>query len=166
VRATGADNLVIMGGLGYSRDFAQWPSEVQGVPTLTNFAPSFHTYTFQSAQTQCPSQYNGYSTSTTCASGTQTAQNYGIPPLLAAGFPLVVGEIGIDVYASSTGSYSTTQATDLASWLESMLTWLDGQQQSYLAWDWNTEAAPLLLTSFDGTPTPYFGVTYQAHLAH
>ena len=47
-----------------------------------------------------------------------------------------------------------------------MLTWLDGQQQSYLAWDWNTEASPLLITNFTGTPTPYFGVTYQAHLAH
>jgi endoglucanase len=164
VRATGADNVVILGGLGYSSDFSQWLSKVQSIPQLSNVAPSWHTYTFQSAQTMCPSQYNGYSTSQTCATGTQTAQNYGIPPLLAAGFPLIVGEIGIDVYSSSTSPYSTTQATQLATWLESMLTWLDGQGASYLAWDWNTEASPLLITNFDGTPTPYFGVTYQAHL--
>ena len=165
VRSAGADNLVIVGGLAYSSDFFGWLSEIQAIGA-TNVAPSWHTYTFQSAITKCPSQYNGYSTSQTCATGTDTAANYGVPPLLAAGYPIVVGEIGIDVYAANTGPYSTTQAMQLATWLESMLTWLDSQQQSYLAWDWNTEASPLLITNFDGTPTPYFGVTYHAHLAH
>ncbi|MEO8801567.1 MAG: hypothetical protein ABI551_26995 [Polyangiaceae bacterium] len=42
---------------------------------------------------------------------------------------------------------------------------MDDQDQSYVAWDWNTEAPPILLSSFDGTPSPFFGVTYKAHLA-
>ncbi len=174
VRATGAKNVLLLGGLGYSSDFAQWVAKVNSIPSLpapndgislTNIAASWHTYSSQSVQTMCPSQYNGYSAGQTCVSGSQNATNYGITGVLGAGFPVVMGEIGIDVYASSTGSYSTTQATMLTTWLESALTYMDSQKQGYLAWDWNTSAPPLLLTSFDGSATPYFGATYKSHLA-
>lgn len=174
VRKTGARNVLILGGLGYASDFAQWVAKVNSIPTLpppndgialTNIAASWHTYSSQSVQTMCPSQYNGYSTGQTCVSGSQNAINYGVAGILAAGYPVVMGEIGIDVYASSTGSYSAAQATMLTTWLESALTYMDAQKQGYLAWDWNTSAPPLLLTSFDGSATPYFGATYKAHLA-
>ena len=174
VRATGAENVLILGGLAYSADFAQWVAKVKSIPTLpapndgialTNIAASWHAYSSQSVKTMCPSQYNGYAAGLTCVSGSQTAINYGIAGVLAAGFPVVMGEIGIDVYASSTGSYSAAQANMLTTWLESTLTYMDAQKQGYLAWDWNTSAPPLLLTSFDGSATPYFGSTYKAHLA-
>ncbi len=90
--------------------------------------------------------------------------NYGAPPIIAAGYPIIVGEIGIGAYASSIAPYTDAQGKQLQAWLEGMLTWLDGQGQSYVAWDWNTEAPPILLSSFDGTPSPYFGVTYKAHV--
>ncbi|MGH7286154.1 MAG: glycoside hydrolase family 5 protein [Polyangiaceae bacterium] len=175
VRNAGAKNVVILGGLGYSSDFSQWVAKVQSIPTLAapndgltleNVAASWHTYSSQSEQTLCPSQYNGYSTLLSCVDGATNATNYGVTSVLAAGFPLVTGEIGIDVYATDPSPYSITQATELTTWLESSLTYLDSQQQSYLAWEWNTEAAPLLLSDFDGgVPTPYFGVAYKAHLA-
>ena len=113
----------------------------------------------------CPTQYDNYLTSQTCADGATTAVNYGIPGVLAAGYPVVVGEIGIGLYTQALGPYSATQAGQLTAWLESLLAWRDGQGQGYNAWDWNTEAPPILLTSLDGTPSPYFGVTYKAHLA-
>jgi aryl-phospho-beta-D-glucosidase BglC (GH1 family) len=172
VRGAGADNVVIMGGLGYASDFSQWVTEVSSIPTLaapldglslSNVAVSWHTYSDQSVQTQCPTQYNNYTG--TCASGADTAKAYGITSVLAAGFPVVTGEIGIGAYSTS-GPYSMTQAQGLGTWLDSMLTWLDQQGQSYVAWDWNTVAPPLLISAFDGTPTPYFGTTYQAHLAN
>jgi hypothetical protein len=172
VRTAGAKNVVILGGLGYSSDFSQWVAKVNSIPTLAapndgltleNVAASWHAYSDQSADTDCPSEYDGYSG--TCADGMTTATNYGITGVLAAGFPVVMGEVGTEVYASSTGSYSTAQANMLDTWLDNLLTYMDGQQQSYIAWDWNTSAPPLLISNFDGTPTPYFGTTYKAHLA-
>lgn len=175
VRSAGAKNVVILGGLGYSSDFEQWVAKVQSIPTLAspndgltleNVAASWHTYSSQSVETMCPSQYNGYSTGLHCVDGATNAANYGITNVLAAGFPVVTGEIGIEVFTSNPSPYSPTQATELTTWLESALTYLDSQEQSYLAWDWNTEADPLLLADFDGgVPTPYFGQTYKAHLA-
>jgi aryl-phospho-beta-D-glucosidase BglC (GH1 family) len=174
VRTAGADNVVILGGLGYASDFSQWVAEVSSIPSLatpldgvsiSNVAASWHTYSDQSLQTQCPTQFNGYDPNLKCASGADTAKNYGIPAVLSAGFPVVIGEIGIGVYASSTSPYSTTQAQYLATWLDGMLTWMDQQNQGYVGWDWNTVAPPLLISAFDGTPTPYFGETYKAHVS-
>ena len=45
-----------------------------------------------------------------------------------------------------------------------MLTWAEMQGQGYLAWSWNTDTPPVLLTDYTGTPTQDCGVTYQAHL--
>jgi hypothetical protein len=174
VRGAGADNVVILGGLGYSSDFSQWVAQVQSIPTLAppldglslaNVAASWHTYSDQSVQTMCPTQYNNYDPNLSCVSGQQSAANYGIPPVLAAGFPIVTGEIGTGAYSSNIAPYTDKQAMQLDAWLDSSLTWIEGQGQSYLAWDWNVQAPPVLLTAFDGTPSPYFGVTYKAHLA-
>ncbi|CAN5124816.1 hypothetical protein BH11MYX1_BH11MYX1_26740 [soil metagenome] len=122
VRATGADNVVIMGGLSYAADFTQWVAKVETIADPTNVAASWHAYSDQSVQTLCP-------TSQTCADGATTAMNYGIPGVLAAGYPVVVGEIGIGLYSQALGPYSATQATQLTTWLESLLTWVDGQGQ-------------------------------------
>jgi hypothetical protein len=52
----------------------------------------------------------------------------------------------------------------LVTWWQAMLTWIDNQDQSYLAWDWNTVAPPCLITNFDGTPTAS-GQVYEDHIA-
>ena len=50
----------------------------------------------------------------------------------------------------------------LEGWLESMSANLDSQQQGYVAWSWNTNTPPLLITDdTTGAPSPDFGVTYQ-----
>jgi endoglucanase len=171
VRAAGAQNVVIMGGLGYSSDFSQWVASVNSIPTLpspldglslTNVAASWHEYDF--GGTGCPSQYNGYSTSSHCNTGQMTAASASIPSVLSAGFPLVLGESGIAAYQTTT-PFSAAQVSELETWYGGFLDWVEAQGQGYLAWDWNTSGSPYLLTSYSGTPTPGFGVTYKAHLA-
>jgi endoglucanase len=172
VRNAGANNVVILGGLGYSSDMTEWVSSVQSIPKLAapldgisidNVAVSWHAYDFNSEQSGCPSQYNGYTG--TCNSAATTAMNTSVTTVLAAGFPLVVGESGISAFsASSAMPFSSSQITDLETWYDNLLTWIQGQGQSYLAWSWNTDTDPILLTNYDGGASPYFGVTYQTHL--
>jgi endoglucanase len=172
VRNAGADNVVIMGGLGYSSDMSQWVAKVSSIPTLPaplngisikNVAVSWHAYDFNSEQSGCPSQYNGYST--TCYTAAMTAMNTSATSVLAAGFPLIIGESGISAYDSmSAMPFSSSQITEIEGWFDGLLTWAEGQGQSYLAWSWNTDTPPILLTDYTGNPSPYFGVTYQAHL--
>jgi hypothetical protein len=145
---------------------------VNSIPTLAaplngisikNVAVSWHAYDFNSEQSGCPSQYNTYTGM--CNSASVTAMNTSVTSVLAAGFPLIIGESGISAFsASSAMPFSSMQITDLETWYDNLLIWAEGQGQSYLAWSWNTDTDPILLTDYTGTPTPYFGVTYQNHL--
>ena len=174
VRGTGAQNVVILGGLSYAGDMSEWVSSVQSIPNLPapldgipvdNVAASWHAYDFNSEQSGCPSQYNGYSQSLTCSSAQATATATSATSVLGAGFPLVIGESGISAYSASTAApFTAAQITDLETWLDDLLTYMETQGQGYLAWSWNTDTPPILLTDYTGTPTPDFGVTYQNHL--
>jgi hypothetical protein len=73
---------------------------------------------------------------------------------VAAKVPVVAGEIGENDCA---GSY-----------INPLMTWLDSQGISYLAWTWNNwtngcASGPVLITDYTGTPTNY-GAAYKAHL--
>ena len=176
VRTAGASNIALLGGLSGAQDFSKWVTSVQSIPTLPapldgisidNVAASWHAYDFNSAYTQCPSQYNvpPYS-SQSCATAQQFATSSGITSVLAAGFPVVVGELGISAYSTSTASkFSSAQLTVIQSWLDGLMTYMEGQKQGYFAWSWDTAQTPVLITDFaTGAPTPYFGATYQKHL--
>ncbi len=174
VRGAGAQNVVILGGLAYSSDMSQWAASVNSIPSLPaplngigiqNVAASWHAYDFNSAQSGCPSQYNGYSSSMTCDSAQTTATNTSATSVLAAGFPVVIGETGISAYSSSSAaSFSAAQVTQIEGWFDNLLTWAESQGQGYIAWSWNTDTTPVLVTDYTGTPTVDFGQTYQAHL--
>jgi endoglucanase len=163
VRGAGADNLAILGGLGYSSEFTMWVDEVAQLPADSNVAVSWHTYSDQDEQTGCPSEYDGYSG--TCVGGSATATAYGITAPLAAGYPVVVGEVGIPADSTNPPDYTVAQDQMLATWLDNLLAYLDGQGLSYLAWDWSLDSGPLLVTGSDGSPTMYFGQTYKTHLS-
>jgi Cellulase (glycosyl hydrolase family 5) len=176
VRNAGAPNIAILGGLAYAQDFSKWVASVQSIPSLPapldgisidNVAASWHAYDFNSAYTQCPSQYNqpAYSAQS-CATAQQFAASSGITDTLSAGFPVVIGEMGISAFSKSTASkFSSAQLTVLQAWLDGLMTYMEGQNQGYLAWSWDLDQNPVLITDFaTGAPTPYFGATYQKHL--
>jgi aryl-phospho-beta-D-glucosidase BglC (GH1 family) len=173
VRNAGSDNVVIMGGLGYSSDFTSWVSSVNRIPTLAapldgltldNVAASLHIYDFGSEDSGCPSQYNGYTG--TCNSAATTVSNLSITSVLSGGFPVLMGEVGISAFStSSAAAFSSAQVTDLETWFDGMLTYIERQNQNYIVWSWNTDTDPVLVADYTGTPTPDFGATYKAHLA-
>ncbi len=69
-----------------------------------------------------------------------------------AQYPVVTTEIGED---DCTGNF-----------ISGLMTWLDGKQQSYLAWTWNTWGNCMsLISNFSGTATSPYGTTYQGHVS-
>ncbi|MEU3504843.1 cellulose binding domain-containing protein [Streptomyces hundungensis] len=74
-----------------------------------------------------------------------------LAPVLAR-VPLVAGEIGENDCGHS--------------YIDRAMAWLDARGASYLGWTWNTwdcSAGPALITSYDGTATPY-GAGLRDHL--
>ena len=67
--------------------------------------------------------------------------------------PVSAGEIGENDCASG--------------YVTPLMTWLDSQQTSYLAWAWNADfkcsSEPGLISDYTGTPTGY-GAGVQSHL--
>jgi len=77
--------------------------------------------------------------------------NSQIAPVIANS-PLITGELG----ESDCGD----------SYINPLMSWLDGQHTGYLAWTWNTWSCAggnILITDYSGTPTA-FGAGYKAHL--
>ena len=144
VRDTGAQNVVMIGGIFNAHGFSQWLSRVNSIPSINgtsiaNVAVSWHMYS--NDQATCPNPWNGGINSgnpNVCPTGAQTVTNSGVGAILSAGFPVVVGEAGINA-----------DVNFLATWFESSLSYLDQLGQSYAAWSWNIDTPPNLLTTFD-----------------
>jgi endoglucanase len=86
----------------------------------------------------------------TCSS--QSCWTSQVAPVAAA-VPVVAGEIGENDCADS--------------YVDPLMTWLDSEGISYLAWAWNADFAcssgPGLITDYTGTPTAY-GAGVETHL--
>jgi hypothetical protein len=132
VRATGARNVILAGGLAYANDLTGWLAHEPADP-VHNLAASWHSYNFN-------------------ACSNLPCWTSEVAPVMAQ-VPVVAGEIGEN---TCTSGYITP-----------LMNWLDSQSSGYLAWAWNADfpcaSGPSLITSYDGTPTPY-GAGYQAHL--
>lgn len=82
---------------------------------------------------------------------TESCFNSTLAPV-AAQVPLVAGEIG-----ENTCSHG---------FIDQVMKWFDDRGLSYLGWTWNTwncNTGPALISSYDGTPTP-FGIGLRDHL--
>jgi hypothetical protein len=152
VRATGATNLVLLGGMGDAWNLGLWaknaPEDKLSPP---NIAASWHFY----SNNVC---YNG-----ACNNGNtgfycppNSGNGAGVQAVMEAGYPIVVGETGIDDNDKTDGGQT---------WWPGFLGWLDAQGLSYLAWSWSAGNSPQLITEATNfTPTTPEGVAYQKHL--
>lgn len=143
VRATGATNVILLGGI-------QWANTVWSSPTrnwlayrpvdpLGNLAAAVHVY----PDTWCV---------------IVSCYEREIAPI-AAQVPVIAAELGI----LGCDTVTTT-------WLSTLMSWLDGRNVGYLAWTWDTPHSGhdpctdvKLLLSYDGTPSPY-GEIVRTHL--
>lgn len=108
VRATGASNIIMLGGLGYANNLSRW---YEYKPSDANLAASWHIYNF-----------NVDCTSVDCWNTTMTD--------LSSKVPLIVGEVGM--------SKKDWQGKDLPQdFLQKFIPFLDSKKIHYLAWTWN-----------------------------
>ena len=140
VRATGAQNVIVLGGITWASQENEWMHLGTTTPRISDplhqEAVDFHTYTFS----QC---------------NTPTCWNASIAPL-AMSVPVITGEFG------ETGCTDTFD--------NQYMTWADAHGVSYLGWAWNAtdtgwicSTGPALITDFNGTPTAY-GAGLRTHL--
>lgn len=138
VRATGATNVVMVGGPQYAGDLDRWKADAPADP-IHQLAASVHIYWGTPAHPDYSPCYRA------------SCWKRVLAPL-SEKVPIVVGEFGeLDCGDSLYPPF---------------LAFADHHGISYLAWAWfvgSCAREPSLITSYTGTPTPY-GIGYQEHL--
>jgi hypothetical protein len=138
VRATGARQPVMLGGLQWSSDESQWLAH-EPVDPAGQLAASFHTYNFSGCH------------ELSCWQAT-------IAPL-AAHVPVVTGELGENgckaSYIDSYMPWADAHGISYLGW-----TWDSTGAPSH----WSCSNGPALIQSYNGTPTA-FGAGLKKHLA-
>ena len=128
VRATGAKNVIMIGGVAYSSRLSGWLANMPADP-LNQLAASWHIYAFS----QC---------------NTKACWDADADPV-SKQVPLILDELGRD-------SNLSTPLADGITFVNTLMDWMDAHQGSYLAWTWDTWGdAHSLITNYDGTPTAY-----------
>lgn len=137
VRAAGARQPIVLGGIDWAGDLSGWLSH-EPLDPLHQLVADIHVYNFSA-----------------CSSpGCWQAQ---ILPL-AQEVPVVAGEVGQAVPGSPQACPSTRFA-------RSFLAWAAAHAVSWLAWTWDTWGCPWgLISSYEGTPTSW-GSLVRASLA-
>jgi Cellulase (glycosyl hydrolase family 5) len=147
VRQAGANNLIMLGGIGYASELDLWPTYV---PTDTlsppNIAASWHVYDDQGG---CTSDGP-----TTVATLCDSSNGRGAEAVMNAGYPIVVGE---------TGYYSCSASVGEA-WWPLFLSWADAQGLGFVAWSWSDGNNPQLLANTTTFDPGGIGPTYQQYL--
>jgi hypothetical protein len=145
VRAAGATQPVMLGGLQYASDLSQWLAfepvdPAAGPPQLV---ASYHSY--------CGPP--GTNTVAACQAELNSVEsNWPVVLALAGSVPVVTGEFG--EYDCAT------------TYVAPYMAFADANGISYLGWAWNTYGCgtfPALITDYTGTPTAY-GIGLKSHL--
>jgi hypothetical protein len=136
IRATGATNVIMLGGVEYSNALTQWLTYKPTDP-LNNLAASWH-------------MYGG----NICSDATCWNQ---APAAVMAKVPLVAGEFGEDFSGSDC---STTLVSSFVAWMDAH----QGSYAAW-SWNTWGGCLSLVSDVSAGTPTSGWGAFYKAHLA-
>jgi endoglucanase len=140
VRATGARNVVMVAGISWAQDTSEWVAYAP-VDPLRQLAASWHAY---------PKGKSGPEAS---IPGLGTDNYTWAQAILAAGYPIIIGETGDHSSAGTVG----------APFMANLLPWIDHYHVSVLAWTWNVWGKPDddLIKTNAGEPSDGFGVAYR-----
>jgi endoglucanase len=142
IRATGARNVVAVGGIHWAETLDRW-LEYRPPDPLNNLVASFHAYA-----------HNRHCADERCYD-TVLAK-------VAAAVPLYVGEVGSDTVDDDC----TLRSVGRTGFSDQVFDWLDAHGASYTAWSWNVWGdCYSLIRAYDGTPTPIWGEEVRARLA-
>jgi hypothetical protein len=139
VRATGATNVILLGGI-------QWANTL-----WSSAAHNWLSYKPTDPLGNLAATVQIYSASWCTTAACFDSE---IAPV-AAQAPLIAGEFGIGGCDAAA-----------AQWLNTLMSWFDGHQASYLAWVWSVPGGCTngnLVADWNGTPSQY-GQIYKAHL--
>jgi len=153
IRATGATQPIILGGLSYANDLSGWLAH-EPVDPDHQLAASFHNYYGESCDT------------TSCWNTVIAA--------VAAQVPVVTGEFDQGFDCASP----PTSPSGLTTFDTTFMNWADGAGVSYLAWGWwvlgntSTRCSALgdpgdnydLVSDYNGTATSPDGTNLRSHL--
>ncbi|MGB7587556.1 MAG: cellulase family glycosylhydrolase [Solirubrobacterales bacterium] len=145
IRATGATQPIMLGGLSYANDLRGWRAHEPSDP-LDQLIASFHNYTGQTCDTQ------------SCWDAT-------IAPV-AAQAPVVTGEFDEDDCPAPAGG---SPGENPANFDNRYMAWADAHGVSYTAWGWfvldsTTCSSLALISDYAGTPLDPNGVALKQHL--
>jgi endoglucanase len=140
VRASGAKNVVLIGGASWAQDLSQWLS-VKPEDPLHQIAAVWHAYPSKPGVLQPNFGQKAYS----WAEG-----------VLAAGYPVIITETGDHNAPGTVGS--PFEAT--------LLPWADEHGVSYIGWSWDVlqNVDNVLIKDAAGTPTDGYGSYFKQHL--
>lgn len=140
VRATGASNVVMVAGISWAQDTSEWVTYAP-VDPRHQLAASWHAYP------------QGSSGTAASIPGLGTANYTWAQAILAAGYPLIIGETGDHSVAGTVG----------APFMANLLPWVDRYHVSVLGWAWNVwgKADDDLIKTGAGEPTDGYGVAYR-----
>jgi hypothetical protein len=136
MRANGYAGVIAIPGIDFANDMSSWLLHQPSDPT-GQLVAEMHVY----GKNSC---------------GTVSCLDATVAPILAAGHPVILGEVG-ETYDSSSCDATNTAA---------FLTWSDQHGVGYEPWTWDTWGdCGALIKDYDGTPANAYGAYVKAHFA-
>lgn len=141
VRATGAKNVIVVGGLDWSYDMSGFQKGYAiDDPTGNGVVYANHAY---------PNK------------GDTVPKWVAKMKAASAKLPIVIGEFGTE----ATGPSSPPKGVVAETWVKDILAALKENDWDWIAWDLHPAAGPRLVSDWKYTPTPAFGAHVKAALA-
>ncbi len=138
IRAAGAENLCIIGGLDWGYTFRGFSDYAGLRETGGNIVLDSHIYPWK-----------------------QLDWDADVGEAVAE-MPLLVGECGH--YGDDANPREGVQRLPAAEWVPRLLEWITEKQCHLTAWDFHPKAGPCLISDFEGTPTPWYGTYVKEFL--